>query len=299
MFWRILRRTVARRRALALGAGAGLLAVATSACVSLDRRDAFPVAGPPLNLPALQAQAGPGGQVRPLRVAAVGGRPVVAYYVHHPDARGVLLFCGGSGNQVEATVRGLGPRTAALGLDLVVFSYYQEGEPIPAVAEVRAKARAVYTAVRALPTPAARSVYLLGYSLGGWFALDVAAAEGKNVRGLVLVGAETTPAEVIRRQYSPWANLVAIRPDEDARQLDAGRDAPRVACPTLVVTSRQDEAVPAVVGRELFGLLPAATPKRLVVLDGVTHGRYFLSDEFWGPFARFFGLPAGPGARHP
>ena len=255
-------------------------------CVALGKKDAFPVPGPPLDVPSLQSVAGPNGQVSPLRVSAASP-PLTAYHVRHPAARGVLILFGGSGNEVAASIKNLGPRTAALGLDLVVFSYYQQGEPVPTVAAVRAQARAVYAAVRGMHTRASASVYLLGYSLGGWFALDVAARE--NVRGLILVGAETTPAEVIRKTDFPWADLVAIRPDADARQLDASLYAPHVHAPTLVVTSRQDEAVPMAVGQEVFGLLPTATPKRLVVLEGVTHGRYFLSDELWRQVAAFIG----------
>ena len=270
-------------RRVALGAFCSLL----GSCVRLSKQDAFPVASQPRALSSLQALVGQGGKVHPLGVAT-GGHPVTAYYVQHPKSRGVLLFFGGSGNEIEAPLKVLSKRTAALGLDLVVFSYYQEGEELPSVTAVRAESRAVYTAVRALPTPAARSVYLLGYSLGGWFALDVAA--GESVRGLALVGAETTPAEVIHRTYAPWANVVAIRPDADAKQLDASLYAAQVRTPTLVVTSRQDEAVPAAVGQEIFGLLPVATPKHLVILEGVSHGRYFLAGEFWGQFAGFFGL---------
>ena len=245
------------------------------------------MAGKPLTVASLRPQTGQNSEVRPLRVLA-GGHPVTAYYVRHPGARGVLIFFGGSGNQVDVAIKGFDKRTQALGLDLVVFSYYQQGEAIPTVAQVRERSKAVYAAVRSLDTPATKSIYLLGHSLGGWFALDVAASE--RVSGLALAGAETTPAEVIRRTYAPWANLVAIRPDDDAKQLDASLYAPHVQTKTLVVTSRKDEAVPAAVGQKLFGMLPAATPKRLIVLDGVTHGRYFLSDEFWQQFAEFFGL---------
>ena len=257
-----------------------------NSCVSLGKKDAFPVAGPPLDLSTFQSLAGPGSKIAPLEIPAAG-RSLTACYVRRPAARGVLILCGGSGNEVAASIKNLGPRTAALGLDLVVFSYYQQGEPVPSVAQVRAEARAVYAAVRGMHTAAAASIYLLGYSLGGWFALDVAASE--NVRGLILVGTETTPAEVIRRTDAPWANLVAFRPDADARQLDAALYAPRVHAPTLVVTSRQDEAVPEAIGKEVFASLPAATPKQLVVLDGVTHGRYFLSDEFGRQVAVFVG----------
>ena len=240
-------------------------------CVGLGKKDAFPVAGKPSDLPSLQALVDHHGTVHPLQVA-VGGHPVTAYYVRHPGAHGVFIFFGGSGNEIEAPLKVLGKRTDALGLDLAVFSYYQQREEIPSVAMARAEARAVHDA----------------YSLGGWFALDVAA--GEDVRGLTLAGAETTPAEVIHRTDAPWANVVAIRPDADARQLDASLYAPRVQTRTMVVTSRQDEAVPTAVGQELFGLLPASTPKRLVVLEGVSHGRYFLSDEFWRQFVGFFGL---------
>ncbi len=271
------------RRVLVLGA----LGCCLSSCVELGKKDAFPVAGKELALPSLQALVDRPGEVRPLPVS-VGGRSVTAYYLRHPGARGVLVFFGGSGNEVEAPLKVLGKRTEALGLDLAVFSYYQQGEDIPSVTEARARAKAVYAAVKALSVPASRSVYLIGYSLGGWFALDVAASE--DVRGLALVGAETTPGEVIHQTYSPWADVVTIRPDADARQLDASLYAPRVQTRTLVVTSRQDEAVPVAVGQKLFGMLPASTTKQLVVLDGVSHGRYFLSEEFWRQFTGFFEL---------
>ena len=265
----------------------GLACSLACACVKLGKRDAFPVARETPGLPALRAHLEPGGTIRPLAVSA-NGCPVEAYYEHHAGARGVLLFVGGSGNELEAPLKNLGSHTAALGLDLVVFSYYRPGEEVPSVAQVQTEAKAVFEAVRALRTPASRSIYLVGYSLGGWFALDLAASE--DVRGLTLVGAETTPAEVIRKTDAPWASLVAIRPDDDARQLDASLYAPRVHAKTLVVTSRQDRDVPASVGREVYGLLPATTPKNFVVLEGVTHGRYFLSDEFWREFAAFNGL---------
>ena len=93
-----------------------------------------------------------------------------------------------------------------------------------------------------------------------------------------------------RSSTAPRARLEAIRPDEDAKQLNASLYASQVRSRTLVVTSNQDEAVPAAVGQEVFGLLPPATPKRLIVLGGVAHGRYFLSEEFWRQFAEFFGL---------
>ncbi len=274
---------------LALGMSCGLL----GACVKLGKRDAFPLASQTPDLPALRARLEPGSTIRPLAVSA-NGRGVEAYYEHHARARGVLLFVGGSGNEIQAPLQNLGSRTAALGLDLVVFSYYRPGEDVPSVAQVRAEAKAVFEAVRALHTPESRSIYLAGYSLGGWFALDLAASE--EVRGLTLVGAETTPTEVIRKTDAPWASLVAIRPDDDARQLDASLYAPHVRARTLVVTSHQDRDVPASVGQEVYGLMPATTPKNLVVLEGVTHGRYFLSNEFWRQFSVFFDLPpVGPG----
>ena len=256
-------------------------------CVVIGKKDAFPVPGKPMSLPTLQALADRNSEVLPL-CASAGGRAVTAYYVRHPNARGVLIFFGGSGNQVDAAIKGLSGRTAGLGLDLVVFAYYQQGEAIPSVAQARAEAKAVYESVAAMKTLASRSIYLLGHSLGGWFALDVATSE--HVRGLALAGAETTPAEDIRATDFPWANLVVIRPDADTRALDAALYAPRLQTPTLVVTSHQDEAVPAAIGQKIFAMIPAATPKRFVALEGVTHGRYFLSDEFWQQFANFFHL---------
>lgn len=137
-----------------------------ASCVAIDKRDAFPVAAKPLTRHSLQTLPSPNSTLRPLRVS-VDGRAVTAYYLGHPSPQGVLIFFGGSGNEVEASLRIVGEHAAKLGLDLVAFSYYQEGEEIPTVATVRAKAKAVYAAVETMHTPAVKSVYLLGHSLGG------------------------------------------------------------------------------------------------------------------------------------
>ena len=64
----------------------------SSACVTMPvfPRPRLWIAGTPLDPSAAQALASRGGTVRPLAGSAAG-RPVEAYYLRHPGARGVLI----------------------------------------------------------------------------------------------------------------------------------------------------------------------------------------------------------------
>ena len=178
--------------------------------------------------------------------AVADGRPVAAYYVRHPGARGVLLVCGGE-RQTRSTSPSRdspGGRRLA-GLDLAVFSYYQEGEPVPSVAAVRGQDAGGLRG-RGGPGHAGGGggVRARAQQRRGGFAMDLAAAE--PVRGLVLVGAETTPADVIHLTYGPVQPPGRDPPRR--RRAAAGRGpvrARRSGCRRWVVTSTGDADVPA------------------------------------------------------
>jgi pimeloyl-ACP methyl ester carboxylesterase len=270
---------------------AALLSLALAACYTLDKRDIFEVAFKPVTPAALAQLSDARHHVRALPLN-VGGRSVSAYWDDGADASGVLLFFNGNGYGAEAALRRMLTPARALKLDLIVFNYYDEGQPTPSMTEMRAVSQALYTAAAALPTPAARKVYVGGHSLGATFALDLAAED--PIAGAFVAAPATTGVQMIHHQL-PYSRLVWLRPDEQYAQFDNLTIARGVRRPVLVVGSEKDESLPPDFTHAVFAAIPAATPKREVILKDSPHSEYFAREQFWQAVSDFFGLPAsGP-----
>jgi pimeloyl-ACP methyl ester carboxylesterase len=151
-------------------------------------------------------------------------------------------------------------------------------------------------------------VHLLGHSIGGWTAAEMATMHPGAIERLVLVapaGLKPTTGEILDVFYTPAAELRALtvhdpktipewdelfgRPPTPAELeiLEGNREMtarltwkpymhnprlphflPRVTAPTLVVWGREDRIVPLACGEQYCDLLPAAT---LRVLDRCGH----------------------------
>ena len=266
------------------------LVITLSGCVHLSKNDAFPSPARVINLSGAPIVPKSLGDIVAVPIT-VGARSVQAYRLRTANSTGVLLFFGGSGNDTESQLRVLGPSVAALGLDLVVFSYYVEGESVPTVSEARVIGRAVYAATAGRQAASEQRVFLMGHSLGAWFALDV--ASNLPVAGLAVVGAATTATDVIRAT-SFWARLANIQADEDSAQLNSQLFAPKVTVRSLVVTSEKDTDVPASISKTVFQQLPMSLDKQLLVLQDASHATYFRDAGLWDAVKTFFKLPQTP-----
>jgi pimeloyl-ACP methyl ester carboxylesterase len=266
-----------------------VLGLALAGCYSLSQRDIFEVAFKPVAPQALAQLSDARHQLKPLPLS-VGGRAVSAYWDDGADARGVLLFFNGNGYGAEAALRRMLVPARALKLDLVVFNYYDEGQPIPSMTEMRALGQALYTASAALPTPAARKVYVAGHSLGATFALDVAARDA--VAGAFVAAPATTGVQMIRHQL-PYSRLAWLRPDAEYAQFDNLTIARMVRGPILVVGSEKDEALPPAFTNAVFAAIPKDAQKREVILTDSSHSEYFAKAAFWRDVAAYFGLATG------
>jgi len=282
----IIRHAAAGTRILA--AGAVLLSLALAGCYTLTQRDIFEVAFRPVTPQALAQLSDPQHQVKPLTLD-VQGRPVFAYWDDGADARGVLLFFNGNGYGAEAAMRRMLIPARALKLDLLVFNYYDEGQPVPSMTRMRAVAQALYTAAAGLPTPAARRVYTGGHSLGATFALDLAAKD--PIAGAFVAAPATTGVQMIHHQL-PYSRLAWLRPDAQYAQFDNLTIARGVRAPILLVGSRKDEALPPAFTDAVFAAIPPTTDKKEVLLTDSPHSEYFAKEAFWRAVAAFFGLPA-------
>jgi pimeloyl-ACP methyl ester carboxylesterase len=273
------------------GVAIALAGLSLGGCYTLDQRDIFEVAFKPVEPATLAQLSDARHQVKPLP-AALGGRAVSAYWDDGRDAKGVLLFFNGNGYGAEAALRRLLVPARALKLDLVVFNYCDEGQPVPSMTEMRRIAQALYVAAGALPTPAARKVYVGGHSLGATFALDLAASD--PVAGAFVAAPATTGVAMVRHQL-PLSRLAWLRPDGEYGQFDNLTIARQVRAPILVVGSQKDVDLPPAFTDQVFAAIPAATLKREVILTDATHSAYLGRETFWREVAGFLLLPSdGP-----
>jgi pimeloyl-ACP methyl ester carboxylesterase len=264
-------------------AGTAMLA----SCVAFNHMDVLPVADRSIR-PADVVFLAPDQHFQALPVSALG-RQVTAYYIETEKARGVLFAIGGNGNSSKPLLRELSPRAEALGLDLVVLSYYLEGEPTPTIAEVRAAADATLRVVGNLPGLASTNIYLLGHSMGCWFATDLASRF--PVKGLILASAGTTIAETFGQEWFPLNLVIRFGSDEDVAQLDSVRDAQSIHVPTIVFSSDNDDVIPRAQTQRVFDALPTETRKKFIVLSGVSHVTYLDKNRVWSAVEKFFDLP--------
>jgi pimeloyl-ACP methyl ester carboxylesterase len=124
----------------------------------------------------------------------------------------------------------------------------------------------------------AQRVGALGFSLGGYILVQVAAVEPR-VSALVLSGTPSDPVAQVRFQHARFSFLSELPAlfvlrqggmDLNVRALDyASRIAPR---PLLVIGGESDNTVPAKMAEALFRA--AREPKQLYVIPGADHGSY-------------------------
>src|SRR5476649_2937273 len=193
-----------------------LICVSVPSCYTLTRKDIFEVAFQPIPAATLVALSDEHHIVERLPVADVRP-PLSAYWDHGDSSPSILIFFNGNGYGAERALRRLLIPTRKMGLDLIVFNYYDQGQRVPSMSHVRAAAQALFAAATTLPTPAAKSIFVGGHSLGATFALDTAV--NNPVEGVFIAAPATTGVAMIKYQlwYSRFARLL---PDEDYRQFD-------------------------------------------------------------------------------
>jgi pimeloyl-ACP methyl ester carboxylesterase len=121
-------------------------------------------------------------------------------------------------------------------------------------------------------------VGVLGFSLGGYVAAQVAADDGR-VAALVLTGTPSDPVAQVNLQHrrfgflTQWPARFALERGGMNLEVRARDFVPRLAPrPLLVVTGTADGTVPRSMADELFRA--AGDPKELYVVEGAGHGDY-------------------------
>jgi fermentation-respiration switch protein FrsA (DUF1100 family) len=223
-------------------------------------------------------------------LTAADGVRIHGWFVPHAEARGTLLFFHGNAGNIGDRLDSLSI-FHHLGLNSLIIDYHGFGnsEGAPGEAETYLDAEAAWGFLleeRGIP---AAKIVIFGRSLGGGVAAWLAARV--KPAGLIIESTFTSVTDLGAQLYPlfPVRWLARIRYDNKTALAS-------IACPLLVVHSRDDEIMPPAHGRALYDAAPE--PKSFLELRG-THNDGFLvsGDAYVNGLSGFFDriLPAGGG----
>ena len=170
-----------------------------------------------------------------------------------------------------------------VGVSVMVFDYrgYGRSEGQPTEAGVLADARAARAWLAKREGIAEKQIVLLGRSMGGGVAVDLAAADG--ARALVLESTFTSMPDVAQTKFPllPMHWLMETKFDSAAK-------ISKYHGPLLQSHGTADRLIPCNIGRRLFDV--ANEPKQFVPIPGGDHNDP-QTDEYYAALFAFLGKP--------
>jgi len=203
-------------------------------------------------------------------------------WLAEPDAgppREVVLFCHGNGRNVTTRRHVIELFRDRMGCAVLVFDYrgYGKSTGRPSEAGVLADARAARRWLADHAGIPEGDVVVVGHSLGGGVAVDLASADG--ARALVLEGTFTNLPDVAEAHVPFLPVRAAMRAG-----LNSVGKIPAYRGPLLQVHGDADEIVPYRLGRELHAA--ANEPKRFVTVPNGNHNDLY-TPEYVAALDRF------------
>jgi fermentation-respiration switch protein FrsA (DUF1100 family) len=214
-----------------------------------------------------------------VRFQSADGTRLHGWYVPHPGAPAAVLFCHGNGGNIGFLTGVLRVLHLKVGAAVLAFDYrgYGRSEGQPSEAGILADARAARAWLAAREKIREQDVVLMGQSLGGAVAVDLAARDG--AKALILestfdslpdVAAYYFPALPVR--WLMWTRF------------DSAALIGRYHGPLLQVHGGVDTVVPLACGRRLFQA--ANEPKQFMLLPHHGHNDA-LPMEYYDTLAAF------------
>jgi len=192
---------------------------------------------------------------------------IVGWFVPAPQDRGTVLLCHGNAGTIADRGEIIGI-LHDLGLNVFIVDYrgYGKSEGAPTEQGLYADAAAAWeylTLKRGVP---ARRIIVMGKSLGGGVASQLAEQRGPGA--LILQSTFTSTADMGARLYPFLPVRLLTR-----HRYETLKRMPKIQCPVLVAHSPQDEMVPYAFGRAIYDA--ARQPKRFLEMRG-SHNEGFL-----------------------
>ena len=207
------------------------------------------------------------------------GTKLHGWYLRHPDPRAVVLFCHGNAGNIRhraGLLKGLQQR---IGVSAMIFDYrgYGHSEGTPTEAGVMADARAARKWLAQREGIAEDRIVLMGRSIGGAVAVDLAAGDG--ARGLILESTFSSVPDVAARLYPLLPVRLLMR-----SKFDSTAKIGRYKGPLLQSHGDADRVIPYQLGRRLHAA--ANGPKQFVVIRGGDHNDP-QTDEYYDALVAF------------
>lgn len=197
--------------------------------------------------------------------ASADGTKLHGWFVEHQSPRAVLLYCHGNGDCVGYLAPYLKELRDRHQVSIFAFDYRgygkSAGSPIESGILADGHAAQTWLAERTGQTPA--DIVLMGRSLGGCVAVDLAAKNG--ARGLILQNTTTTIPDAAANIYwfLPVQWLMKNRYDSLSK-------IGRYHGPVLMSHGTEDTLVPYSLGQRLFAAVPGSN-KRFFSIPGGGH----------------------------
>lgn len=234
--------------------------------------------------PSKEIEATPdaaGLEFEDIEFVAEDGVRLHGWWIPHPEARGVILYCHGNGSNIGNRVD-LCRDLRALGVNLFIFDYRGYGRSRGWSTEqgTYRDARAAYEVIRAKYDDAENPpVLVYGSSLGACIAAQLAV--DKPVVGAVFEAGFSSVVEVGKHLFPhlPVSLISRFR-------YEADRCVAQIRVPKLFASSRDDQLIPFELGQKLYDA--AAEPKTFFELRG-PHGESGWNETpaFWPALAAF------------
>lgn len=204
-----------------------------------------------------------------VHLEASDGVRLHGWYVPAPEARGTLLFLHGNAGNISHRLESI-ERFHRLGLHVLIIDYrgYGDSEGRPDEAGTYRDARASWDWLLRSKSADASKILVFGRSLGGAIAAHLAAEV--EPAGLIVESSFTSVPDAAAGIY--WFLPVRLLSRFEYNTREALE---RVACPVLIVHSRDDEIIPFSHGQALFSAAPE--PKQFLALNGGHNDAIFTS----------------------
>ena len=218
--------------------------------------------------------------------SAADGTRLHGWYLPHERPRAVVLYCHGNAGNLSDWTDVLQILHDRVGVAIMIFDYrgFGRSQGTPSEAGVLSDARAARAWLANRAGIQQNEIVLLGRSLGGAVAVDLAAADGAPA--LVLESTFTSLPDVGHSLFP----LLPVRTLMQS-QFNSLAKISRYRGPLLQSHGNADRLIPYEIGRRLFDA--ANQPKRFVTLPGRNHNDP-QTDEYYEILVEFLGRTARP-----
>jgi fermentation-respiration switch protein FrsA (DUF1100 family) len=226
-----------------------------------------------------------GLKVEDANFTAADGTKLHGWFVASQQPEVVILFCHGNAGNITHRVDLMETLPQYVDVSLLVFDYrgYGKSEGSPNEVGVLADARAARAWLANRTGVAESGIVLMGESLGGAVAVDLAAEDG--TRGLVLEDSFTSLPDVAAYHY-PWLPVRWLM----RSKLNSLEKIRKYHGPLLVAHGDVDTIIPYAFGKQLFQA--ANEPKQFITQHNADHNDP-RDEEFYERLGKFLkSLPA-------